>query len=157
MLDARRRWARALHDSVSQSLFSMSLLAQVLPELWEVDPEEARAGLVQIRDLTRSALAEMRALLVELRPAALGEQGLAHALREHVAAFERRTGISVVVDLASKSRLPEPVEQAFFRITQEALANVARHAQAHRVRVTLRGSCSLAATIRFLRWTRASI
>jgi signal transduction histidine kinase len=139
VLEERRRLARELHDSVTQSLFSMSLLAQVLPELWEVDPAEARAGLVQIRDLTRSALAEMRALLVELRPAALGEQGLAHALREHVAAFERRTGISVVVDLASESRLPEPVEQAFFRITQEALANVARHAQAHRVRVTLCG------------------
>jgi len=139
VLEERRRLARELHDSVTQSLFSMSLLAQVLPELWEVDAEEARAGLVQIRDLTRSALAEMRALLIELRPAALGEQGLAHALREQVAAFERRTGISVLVNLASETRLPEPVEQAFFRITQEALANVARHAHAQRVRVTLRG------------------
>ncbi|HEX9373615.1 MAG TPA: GAF domain-containing protein, partial [Roseiflexaceae bacterium] len=139
VLEERRRLARELHDSVTQSLFSMSLLAQVLPELWEVDPAEARAGLVQIRDLTRSALAEMRALLVELRPAGLGDQGLAHALREHLAAFESRTGISVTMYLANVSRLPEPVEQAFFRITQEALANVARHAQAQRVRVTLRG------------------
>ena len=89
VLEERRRLARELHNSVTQSLFSMSLLAQALPDLWDIDREEARAGLAQIRDLTRSALAEMRALLFELRPAALGEQGLAHALREHVGAFER--------------------------------------------------------------------
>ncbi|MBK9711301.1 MAG: GAF domain-containing protein [Kouleothrix sp.] len=139
VLEERRRLARELHDSVTQSLFSMSLLAQVLPELWEVDQPEARTGLQQIRDLTRTALAEMRALLVELRPAALADRGLAHALREHVTAFEQRTGLSVALEVAGDCPLPAPVEQAFFRIAQEALANVARHAQARRVRVTLRG------------------
>ena len=139
VLEERRRLARELHDSVTQSLFSMSLLAQALPELWEIDQGEAREGLRQIRDLTRGALAEMRALLVELRPAALAEQGLAHAIREHVAAFQRRTGLSVALDAAGEHPLPEPVEQAFFRIAQEALANVARHARARHVRVTLRG------------------
>jgi signal transduction histidine kinase len=143
VLEERRRLARELHDSVTQSLFSMSLLAQVLPDLWELDQDEARAGLGQIRDLTRSALAEMRALLFELRPAALGERGLTHALREYVAAFERRTGIPVALDVAGDPVLPEAVEQAYFRIAQEALANVARHAQARSVRLSLRGSAPL--------------
>jgi signal transduction histidine kinase len=139
VLEERRRLARELHDSVTQSLFSMSLLAQALPDLWEIDRAEARAGLGQIREMTRAALAEMRALLFELRPAGLGQQGLAYALREHATTIERRAGIAVIVDAARDPALPEPVEQAFFRIAQEALANVARHARARRVQVTLRG------------------
>ncbi len=138
VLEERRRLARELHDSVTQSLFSMSLLAQVLPELWEVDRSEATSALAQIRDLTRGALAEMRALLFELRPAALGEQDLASALREHAATFERRTGIAVSVAIEGGGELPAPVEQALFRIAQEALANVARHAHARHVRVELK-------------------
>jgi signal transduction histidine kinase len=137
VLEERRRLARELHDSVTQSLFSMSLLAQVLPELWEMDRGEATAALHQIRDLTRGALAEMRALLFELRPAALGEQDIASALSEHVALFERRTGIAVAVTAEGSGRIPGPVEQALFRIAQEALANVARHAHARQVRLTL--------------------
>src|SRR4029078_3576015 len=66
--EERRRLARELHDSVTQSLFSMSLLAQVLPDLWEIDQAEARAGLGQIRDMTRRGLSEMRALLFDVRP-----------------------------------------------------------------------------------------
>jgi GAF domain-containing protein len=137
VLEERRRLARELHDSVTQSLFSMSLLAQVLPDLWEIDREEARAGLLQIRDLTRGALAEMRALLFELRPVELGARGLAPALREYAGAFSQRTAIGVTVADIGELDLPEPVEQAFFRIAQEALANIARHAGAHQVRVSL--------------------
>lgn len=138
VLEERRRLARELHDSVTQSLFSMSLLAQVLPDLWEIDQPEARGALGQIRDLTRSALAEMRGLLFELRPAALREQDLSFALREHASAFSQRTGIDVEVDIAGKGPLPEAVDQALFRIAQEALANVARHAHARSARVELR-------------------
>jgi signal transduction histidine kinase len=138
VLEERRRLARELHDSVTQSLFSMSLLAQVLPDLWEIDRAEAHAGLGQIRDLTRGALAEMRALLFELRPAELGERGLAHALREHATAFARRAGIAITVDATGDLALPEAVEQAFFRIAQEALSNIARHASARQVRLALR-------------------
>jgi signal transduction histidine kinase len=137
VLEERRRLARELHDSVTQSLFSMSLLAQVLPELWELDRAEAAGALTQIRDLTRGALAEMRALLFELRPAALGDQDLANALRDHAAMFERRTGITVSLTVEHAGAMPAPVEQALFRIAQEALANVARHAHARHVRVAL--------------------
>jgi two-component system nitrate/nitrite sensor histidine kinase NarX len=139
VLEERRRLARELHDSATQSLFSMSLLAQVLPDLWNIDREEARAGLLTIRDLTRSALAEMRALLFELRPAELGERNLAHAIREHASAFARRTGLTITVDASSELVLPEAVEQALFRIAQEALSNIARHAGAQQVRLALHG------------------
>src|SRR5690606_2802442 len=93
LLEERRRLARELHDSVTQSLFSMSLLTQALPELWELDRDEGRRSLEQIRDLTRGALAEMRELLYELRPADAGEQNLAQAIRSRAAAFQRRTGL----------------------------------------------------------------
>jgi signal transduction histidine kinase len=137
VMEERRRLARDLHDSVTQSLFSMSLLAQVVPELWDVDPAEARAMLAQIRDLTRSALAEMRALLFELRPAALGEHELAQALTHHAAIFEQRTGVKVLVEVDGAPIVPSSVEQALFRIAQESLSNIARHAHARSVRMTL--------------------
>ncbi len=74
-LEERHRLARDLHDSVTQSLFSMSLLAQVLPALWETQPAEAQRSLDELRRLTKEALAEMRALLFQLRPVALEEDG----------------------------------------------------------------------------------
>jgi signal transduction histidine kinase len=137
VMEERQRLARDLHDSVTQSLFSMSLLAQVVPDLWEVDPDESRAMLAQIRDLTRSALAEMRALLFELRPAALGEHELPQALAHHAAIFQQRTGVEVLVEVDGALAVPSSVEQALFRIAQEALSNVARHAHARSVRITL--------------------
>ena len=137
VMEERRRLARDLHDSVTQSLFSMSLLAQVVPELWDIDPAESRAMLAQIRDLTRSALAEMRALLFELRPAALGEHELAQALAHHATIFEQRTGVKVLVEVHGAPTVPSSVEQALFRIAQESLTNVARHAHAQSVRITL--------------------
>lgn len=139
VLEERRRLARELHDSVTQSLFSMSLLAQVIPDLWAIDRDEALQSLEQVRDLTRGALAEMRALLFELRPADLGEQSLAQALKHHAAAFERRTGITVTVEIKGEIALPDEVAQALLRIAQEALTNVARHAHAQRVYLLLQG------------------
>lgn len=79
----------------------------------------------------------MRALLVELRSAGLGDWGLAHALRAHISGFERRAHIPATLDVVGDPALPEPVAQAFFRIAQEALANVARHAHARSIRMAL--------------------
>ncbi len=67
----RTRLARDLHDAVTQTLFSASLIAEVLPEIWDMDENEARKSTEELRQLTRGALAEMRTLLLELRPAAL--------------------------------------------------------------------------------------
>ncbi len=139
VLEERRRLARELHDSVTQSLFSMSLLAQVVPDLWEIDREEARQALGNIRDLTRGALAEMRALLFELRPADAGEQNLAQLLQRHANDFERRTESTVVVKADADITLPGEVVQALSRIAQEALNNINRHARAHQVQISLQG------------------
>lgn len=140
VLEERRRLARELHDSVTQSLVGMNLLAQSVPDLWEIDREEARASLLQIRDQTRSALAEMRALLVELRPAPAGTQSLAWRLRRHIAAFEQRTGLTVAADIDERIDPPGEVAEALARIAQEALTNIARHAGARRVSLTSAGS-----------------
>jgi signal transduction histidine kinase len=117
----------------------MSLLAQVVPDLWEMDRDEAWQALQQIRDLTRGALAEMRALLFELRPADATEQSRVQALRQHAAAFERRTGCKVVVEAEDYTALPAEVTHTLLRIAQETLTNVSRHAQAQQVHLSLQG------------------
>ncbi|MCU0490457.1 MAG: GAF domain-containing sensor histidine kinase [Chloroflexaceae bacterium] len=147
VLEERRRLARELHDSVTQSLFSMSLLTQVLPDLWELNQEEARAGLRQVRDLTRSALGEMRALLFELRPTALGQQTLVDALRDYAATFQQRTNLTVRLVVQGTPPRSPLVEEALFRIAQEALANIARHAHAHHITLTLHGGPPLRLSI----------
>ncbi len=139
VLEERGRLARELHDSVTQSLFSIGLLAQSLPDLWEIDRAEARRSLARIGDQTRDALAEMRALLFELRPADQGGWDLPSALRHHVGAFAQRTGTPVAVRLPEEIDLPDAVAYAFSRIAQEALANVARHAAARQVTLALEG------------------
>lgn len=148
ILEERRRLARELHDSVTQSLFSMSMLAQVLPALWTLDREEAARSLGQIRDLTRGALAEMRELLYELRPAELGEQDLAQSLRARAGAVERRTGLPVRVDAPGMLRLPAAEAQALLRIAQEALTNADHHASAHMLTVELEAGPPLRLRIR---------
>lgn len=137
VLEERRRLARELHDSVTQSLFSMSLLAQILPELWAIDRDEARASLGQIRDLTRGALAEMRELLFELRPTDAEAQDLTQSLRTRAAAFQRRSGVPAQVVADGPLQLPTEQAQAMLRIAQEALTNIDHHAGARAVRLTL--------------------
>jgi signal transduction histidine kinase len=138
VFEERRRLARELHDSVTQSLFSMSLLAQVVPELWRIDRPEAERSLEQVRDLTRGALAEMRELLFELRPGDMGDHDLARALQARAGAFERRSGVPVTVEGPASLHLPAEPAWALVRIAQEALTNVDHHARATAVRVELR-------------------
>jgi signal transduction histidine kinase len=136
----RSRLARDLHDAVTQTLFSASLIAEVLPALWESDHAEGRQLLGELRHLTRGALAEMRTLLLELRPAALVEANLGDLLRQLAESVSGRSGIPVIVSLEGcpVPDLPDDVHVALYRIAQEALNNVVKHAQATRVAVTLR-------------------
>jgi nitrate/nitrite-specific signal transduction histidine kinase len=136
--EERQRLARELHDAVTQTLFSASLIAEVLPGLWERDEALARKRLADLHALNRGALAEMRTLLLELRPAALVESSLPDLLRQLAAALRGRAqleaGVSVEGAPPPGGLAPE-VQVALYRIAQEALNNVARHAQASRVEV----------------------
>lgn len=137
-LEERHRLARDLHDSVTQSLFSMSLLAQVLPALWDVQPEEAKRSLDELRRLSREALAEMRALLFQLRPVALEEEGLVEALRRHIESLQRRDGPALAfAATGAEERLPLTLEEALFRVASEAVSNALKHAQAKEIAVAL--------------------
>jgi PAS domain S-box-containing protein len=126
----RNRLARELHDAVTQSLFSASIMAEVLPQLWESDPVKGLAQLHDIRQLTRSALAEMRTLLLELRPTAIIDGKLGDLLTQLADATHCRSGIPVTVSADEQRRLPGDVQVAFYRIAQEALHNVSKHSQA---------------------------
>jgi PAS domain S-box-containing protein len=136
----RSRLARDLHDSVTQALFSASLVAEVLPGVWRRDPDEGEQGLEELRLLTRSALAEMRTLLLELRPTALVEGKLDELLWQLAEATTGRTQLVPIFDIEPVPKLPAEVQVVFYRVAQEALNNVVKHARAREVRVRLNGS-----------------
>jgi nitrate/nitrite-specific signal transduction histidine kinase len=138
VVEERSRLARELHDAVTQTLFSASLIAEILPALWEGNPQEGRQLLQELRQLSRGALAEMRTLLLELRPAALVEADLDGLLRQLAEALTGREGIPVAVTMEGQVDLPAEVHVALYRIAQEALNNVVKHAQASQVEVSLR-------------------
>ena len=98
--EERQRLARELHDAVTQTLFSASLIAEVIPRLWERNPVEAQRRLEELRRLTRGALAEMRTLLLELRPAALIETPFSHLVRQLGEAAASRS--NVLVDVTTR-------------------------------------------------------
>jgi signal transduction histidine kinase len=122
---------------VTQVLFSASLTAEVLPVIWQRDRAEGERALEDLRELTRGALAEMRMLLLELRPAALQEARLDDLLAQLAAAFTGRARAPVALDVQPGCELPAEVRIAFFRIAQEALNNVAKHAEASQVSLSL--------------------
>lgn len=142
----RSRLARDLHDAVTQTLFSASLIAEVLPRLWKQNEEEGLRRLDELRRLTRGALAEMRSLLLELRPATLMEVGLEELLRQLAEAMMGRAGIPVHVELSGAScagtcALPPQVRVGLYRIAQESLSNVVKHSGAREAWVSL--TCSI--------------
>lgn len=136
--DERAHLARELHNSVTQALFSMTLQSRSIELLMARDPAQVPGKLAELRELQRDALAEMRALIFELRPGNLQEQGLVQALRGHAAGLSGRIGLPVVVDANLGDRRPSlDVEEALYRIAQEALHNVVKHAGARRARVEI--------------------
>jgi len=138
VLEERQRLARNLHDAINQSLFSAGLIAEVLPRLWERDQEEARRSLEDLRRLTRGAMAEMRALLAELRPSTLTDAELGDLVRLLGNAFTGRTNIPAKVTVVGQGVLPADVQVAIYRVCQEALNNVAKHAGASLVEIDLK-------------------
>ena len=138
--EERNRLARDLHDSIKQQLFTVNVSTAAAQELWEQNPERAKAALVDVRRSAREAMVEMQDLLHQLQPQALAAAGLVEALREQCEALGYRTGAEVSLELGEAipdERLPPGAQETLFRIAQEALANVARHARARKVRVWL--------------------
>jgi PAS domain S-box-containing protein len=135
----RDRLARELHDAVTQTLFSASLIAEAMPRVWERDPDQGRRGLEELRQLTQGAAAEMRTMLVELRPAALTEKPLGELLRHLTHAMSSRTRVPISLSVDGNCSLPAEVQIALYRIAQEALNNVAKHAGATQAAVELSG------------------
>jgi PAS domain S-box-containing protein len=133
----RNRIARDLHDAVTQTLFSASMIADVLPRIWQRNQAEGERRLSELRELTRGALAEMRTLLLELRPNKLIEVGMSDLLRQLAEGIAGRARVAVSVHIEGESEMPADVKVALYRIAQEALNNVAKHAQASQAAVHL--------------------
>src|SRR5262249_5599497 len=128
----RARLAGDLHDTVTQELFSASLLAQAIPQLWEQHRSEAEAALGQLHAITRSGLATLRLLLLELRPAGLEGMALPALVQQLLDAMRTRAGVllSLEMDAAGTEdgegdwkSLPQEVKQSYYRMAQEAVTN----------------------------------
>jgi PAS domain S-box-containing protein len=138
----RARLARDLHDAVTQTLFSASLIAEVLPELWAADPEEGKQSTEELRQLTRGALAEMRTLLLELRPAALTQSRFEDLLKQLSEAAIGRARLPVRLTVEGERKLPPEVQVVLYRIAQESLNNIVKYARATQVNIDLILSCT---------------
>lgn len=134
----RTRLARELHDSVTQTLFSASLLAEALPTIWRGDADAGKRDVGILRQLVRGALAEMRTLLFELRPAALIAADLGTLLHQLGDALTSRTRILVELAITGEAQIPVDVKIEIYRVAQEAFNNIAKHAGATQAWVTLR-------------------
>ncbi|MBK9927069.1 MAG: GGDEF domain-containing protein [Anaerolineales bacterium] len=133
----RTRLARDLHDAVTQTLFSASMIAEVLPDIWSTSQAEGQRRLGELRQLTRGALAEMRTLLVELRPSGLTEIPLPELLRQLCESLVGRARLPIQLHTEGIQKLPPELQVCLYRITQEALNNVIKHARATQVLVNL--------------------
>jgi signal transduction histidine kinase len=136
-LEERQRLARELHDSVSQALYGIALGAQTARTLLDRDPPAAVESVDYVLSLAEIGLAEMRALIFELRPESLESEGLNAAIRKHVEALQARYGIHFDFQPCAEPGLPLSVKEAIYRIAQESLHNVVKHSRATQVGVTL--------------------
>jgi PAS domain S-box-containing protein len=137
-LEERQRLARELHDSVSQALFGIGLGARTARILLERDPVQAIESVDYVLSLAQAGMAEMRALIFELRPESLENEGLVSALEKQAAAISARHELHIDTVLCDEPDVSLPVKEALYRIAQEALHNAVKHAEAGRARVSLR-------------------
>lgn len=135
--EERQRLARDLHDAVSQQLFAISMMAATASRLADKNPEKTAGLIAEISKAAARAQSEMRALLLQLRPLTLQDESLTEALTSLAAELESRQTITCHVDLDAVS-LPRNIENQLFRIAQEGLSNVLRHAEADQVHISLK-------------------
>ena len=135
VLEERSRLANELHDTISQTLWSISLMSERLPELWELNREEGQRSLASLHQLAQGALAEMRSLLLELRPATLMDKKLGDLIQQLADIIAMRTGLNFSVTIQNQDPLPLEVQAILYRVVQESLNNIARHASASHVEI----------------------
>src|SRR5665648_291853 len=128
--EERQRLARDLHDAVTQSIYSASLIAEALPAVWKREPDEGLRTLETLRRLVRAALAEMRTLLFELRPAALEATPLEALLDRLGDSLGGQAQIPVDIHVDEDVSLPRDVKLVFYRVAQEAFSNIGKHGRA---------------------------
>jgi PAS domain S-box-containing protein len=136
-LEERQRLARELHDSVSQALYGIALGTKTARTLVKRNPDQAADPLDYVLSLAEAGLAEMRALIFELRPESLETEGLVAALEKQAAALRARHEIAVETSLCDEPEAPPEVKEAIYRIAQEALHNTVKHARAGKVELTM--------------------
>jgi signal transduction histidine kinase len=138
VVEERQRLARDLHDSVAQGLYSVTLYAEASSRLLTSGQSAAAAEhLKALREISQEALREMRLLVFELHPPLLEQEGLVGALQARIEAVEARTGVQAELQVQGEEELPLVVKEELYRVAQEALNNVLRHAQAHHVTTRL--------------------
>jgi signal transduction histidine kinase len=125
----RHRLARDLHDSVTQTIFSMTLTTQSAMLLMDHHPDQVKNLLQRLNNLTRSALSEIHLLITELRPIQITRIGLAAALSQHIAERQYHDRLSITLDVKGNRSLTQLEEQGLFRIAQEALNNIVKHSE----------------------------
>jgi signal transduction histidine kinase len=137
-LKERQRLARELHDAVSQTLFSTSVMAETLLYQYRQKPDQIESGLRQIYDLSQAALAEMRVLFFELRPETLIAAPLGALLTQLANSMKARTKAEISLQVEDQAALPPEVHLSFYRVAQEALNNIVKHARASQIHLELR-------------------
>jgi signal transduction histidine kinase len=135
--EERHRLARELHDSVSQTLFTSTVMSESALRQWESNPQKAHNLMVQLQQLSTSALSEMRLLLLELRPSSLTQVGLNSLIQQLAATVQGRTAMEISTVLDDIPTLSPDVQIALYRTVQEALNNIIKHAQANKVIIQL--------------------
>jgi signal transduction histidine kinase len=136
-LEERQRLARELHDSVSQALYGISLGAHTALTLFDSDRVRVLEALNYVLSLAQAGLTEMRALIFELRPESLELEGLVIALAKQTAALRARHGFEVKLNVCAEPDIPIHIKEALYRIAQEALQNVVKHARPSHLDVRL--------------------
>ena len=138
VVEERNRVARDLHDSAKQKAFAALAQLGAVNGILKKDPSNAWSHLMEAENLVYEVIQELTFLIQEMYPMALKEKGLATTLREYVFEWENRNGVMINLDIENPRRLDLEMEQAIYRMTQEALANVARHSQSDKVDVSLK-------------------
>ncbi|MCM3662916.1 sensor histidine kinase [Mesobacillus subterraneus] len=136
-MEERQRLARDLHDVVSQQLFALSMMSSASLRLFDQDPEKARKQLEQISEIAGKAQGEMRALLLHLRPVQLSGESLCEGIVKLIQELKHKTSLTFEASVDEIENLSNAAEEHIFRIVQEALSNILRHADATKVKLLL--------------------